>query len=108
MYQRFHLGHGRNHSVGEIVDQTDQEVPGPHGRVADFELKNLLDRVERCEPHNRSLALRPVCWHSPGFRLEDVHGHPHQGFDGFLDDQDWPCAKATSASRNMLIICSEV
>ena len=36
--QRFRLGHGRDHSVGEIVDQTDQEVPGPHGRVADLQL----------------------------------------------------------------------
>ena len=57
LYQRFRLGHGRDHSVGEIVDQTDQEVPGPHGRVADLQLKDLLGRVERCEPRNRPLTF---------------------------------------------------
>ena len=84
--QRFRLGRGRDHSVGEIVDQTDQEVPGPHGRIADLRLKDLLGRVERCEPRNRPLALRSVCRHSPGFRLEGVRARLHTRPDRFLDD----------------------
>ena len=99
--QRFRLGHGRDHSVGEIVDQTDQEVPGPHGRVADLQLKNLLGRVERCEPRNRPLALRSVCRHSPGFRLEGVRARLHERPDRFLDDQPDQVVRRVVAARTL-------
>ena len=99
--QRFRLGYGRDHSVGEIVDQADQEVPGPHGRIANLQLKNLLGRVERCEPRNRPLALKSVRRHSPGFRLESVRARLHERPDRFLDDQPDQVVRRVVAARTL-------
>ena len=86
---------------GEIVDQTDQEVPGSHGRIADLQFKNILGRVERCEPRNRPLALKPVCRHSPGFRREGVRARLHERPDRFLDDQPDQVVRRVVAARTL-------
>ena len=40
------LGDGADHLVGHQVHEADQEVPGPHGRVADLQVEECGRRIE--------------------------------------------------------------
>ena len=99
MPRNFRLGHGGDHAVGEVVRQTDQEVPGAHGGVADLEGENRLSGVAFRQARDGPLAGVSCSGHSPDFFQEAVHAGLHQGADSLLDDQPHEVVGRVVAAR---------
>ena len=87
LYLGFRLGHRCNRPVGEIIDQIDQKVPGPHGGIADFQFQQPFRRIEFLQPRKCTFAIRAVTWQSPGRVLEGAHARRDQRIERLRDDE---------------------
>ena len=84
---RFRFRHGGDYAVGEVVDETDQEVSRAHRRVADAQGEDGLARVQ-LHQRSRTIHLAEAAGRRmPGPLGEAIEPGLHQRLDRLPEDE---------------------